>query len=398
MNRFGSDGITRRATLGLAAGAMVAAASPGAAQRPQPQNWSSLDALVATAIERRLTPGMQLSVMKRGGLIYSKGFGSANLETGTLLMPTSVMRIGSVTKQFTAAAMLLLQEEGRLSIDDRLSRFVPEIAVANQVTLRQMLTHVSGLAIGQSRSQAEGRGTAMMDYDAASMIAAIQARGPELRTPPGTRWEYNNLAYRLLGAVAERVSGQRLRELFKARLIDPAGLPRTAVDDIGEVIAGRASGYELAPAAASRFRNAHPIGLSWPGGGGSMVSTTDDLCRWHHQLLGGHVLRPESLADMLNPVRLADGSLPVRPPGTDPSGSPAPLTYGLGIRTETQAGRRLVTHTGAINGFLSELTSFPDDHITVAVMINSGRAETGPNPNQEALQAALREAARIALS
>lgn len=101
---------------------------------------------------------------------------------------------------------------------------------------------------------------------------------------------------------------------------------------------------------------------------------------------------------MLTPVRLANGTLPVRPPDADPSGSTAPLTYGLGIRTETQAGRRLVTHTGGINGFLSELTSYPDQQITVAVMINSGKAETGPNPNQEALQAALREAARIALS
>jgi CubicO group peptidase (beta-lactamase class C family) len=238
----------------------------------------------------------------------------------------------------------------------------------------------------------------VIDHDAASMIATIQDRKPEIRTPPGTSWEYNNLAYRLLGVVAERASGQRLRELFHARLIRPAGLPRTAVDDSGEVIRGRASGYELAPAAATGFRNAAPINASWPGGGGAMVSTTDDLCRWHHYLLGGRALKPESLAAMLTPVRLTDGTLPVRPPGADPSGSTAPLTYGFGIRTETQAGRRLVTHTGGIDGFQSELASYPDQQITIAVMTNSGRAEAGPNPNQEALQAALREATRIALT
>jgi CubicO group peptidase (beta-lactamase class C family) len=339
---------------------------------------------------------MQVSVMQRGTLIYSKAFGSANLETGTRLTPASVMRIASVTKQFTAAALLLLQEEGRLSVDDRLSRFVPELAVAEQVTLRQMLSHVSGLAIAPAADAIVRRGTEVTEHDAASMLAVIKGRKPFLRTPPGSKWEYNNLAYRLLGIVAERASGKPLRDLFKARLIDPAGLGRTAVDDPALIIPGRASGYELAAGAPTGFRNASPYSLSWTGASGAMISTTDDLCRWHAHLLEARLLRPESLATMLAPVRLTDGSLPARPPGADPSGSTDPLRYGFGIRTENRNGRRMITHIGSIAGFSADLTSFPDQRTSIAVLINSGPTE-GDNRNSRMIYAAVQEAARIAL-
>jgi CubicO group peptidase (beta-lactamase class C family) len=378
------------AVLGTRGGSAVA-------QPRRSHDWSSVEAIVTKAVAERITPGLQLCVWRGGRPIYSRALGSANLEVAAPLTPASVMRIGSITKQFTAAAVLLLQEDGRLSVDDPLSRFVPEIEAGKQVSLRQMLTHVSGLAISPSDGPAARRGLEIIEHDTASMVAAIQSLKPELRTPPGAQWVYNNLAYRLLGVVAERASGMRLRALFKARLFDPARLERTAVEDMGEVLPGRAAGYTPAPGEGQRFRNAPPNSLSWSGGAGNMRSTTEDLCRWHDVLLGGRLLRPESLKAMLTPVRLSDGSLP--PARAELAGS-EPLRYGFGVELRTEGGRFAVTHTGGNDGFVSQLTSYPESRVSVAGIINSHRAGKPQNasPNEQVLRAAVTEAARIALA
>jgi CubicO group peptidase (beta-lactamase class C family) len=383
--------------MALAAGVLVTNVRSAVAQPRRSGNWSSVERLVTKAVAERVTPGLQLCVWRAGQPVYSRGFGSANLEVAAALTPTSVMRIGSITKQFTAAALLLLQEDGRLSVDDPLSRFVPELEPGKQVSLRQMLTHVSGLAISPSDGPAARRGLEIIEHDTASMVAAIQSRKPELRTPPGTQWVYNNLAYRLLGVVAERASGARLRDLFKARLFDPAGLRRTAVEDIGEVLPERAAGYTPAPGEVQRFRNASPNSLSFTGGAGNMRSTAEDLCRWHDVLLGGRLLRPDSLKAMLTPVRLNDGSLP---PGRGELGASEPLRYGFGVELRAEGGRPAVTHTGGNDGFVSQLTSYPDARVSVAGIINSDRGGKPQNvsPNEQVLRAAVTEAARIALA
>ena len=372
----------------------MVAALPASARGPRRRrDWSSLDALARGFIAGKVLPGLQLSVMEHGALIHSRAFGAANLETGSPLTPASAMRIGSLTKQFTAAALLLLQEDGRLSVDDRLSRFVPEVEPGGQISLRQMLTHVSGLSISPAGSPIARRGIEVVELDADAMVAVIRSRNPVLRTPPGTRWEYNNLAYRLLGIVASRAAKMPYRELVATRLARPAGLVRTAADDVAEIVPGRASGYEAGT--AGQFRNAPLISLSWPGGAGAIRSTAEDLCQWHHALLQGRLLRPESLAAMLTPVRLNDGSLPVATPPGAADAQPRTLRYGFGVRLEGDDGR-IVTHTGAIEGFLSELSSYPEG-ISIAALANCGRSEgKAGSPNEAALRAVMAEAARIA--
>jgi CubicO group peptidase (beta-lactamase class C family) len=384
---------TRRGAIALGIGG-VAAAFPASARGPRRRrDWSSLDALAVRFIAGGVTPGLQICVVEHGAPIHNRAFGAANLETGSPLTTVSAMRIGSLTKQFTAAAIMLLQEDGRLSVDDRLSRFVPEIEPGGQISLRQMLTHVSGLGISPAGSPIARRGTEIVELDADATVALIRSRNPVLRTPPGTRWEYNNLAYRLLGVVASRAAKMPYRELVASRLAQPAGLARTAVDDVAEIVPGRASGYE--PGAAGQFRNAPLISLSWPGGAGAIRSTAEDLCKWHHALLHGRLLRPESLAAMLTPVRLNDGSLPVATPPGAADSQARTLRYGFGVRLEGDDGR-IVTHTGAIEGFMSELTSYPEG-ISIAALTNSGRIEgKAGSPNEAALRAVMAEAARIA--
>ena len=385
--------ITRRGTFALALG-LAALPARGTGLSEENRDWRPLDRAAEAAVRDRLTPGIQLGVMARGTLVYSKAFGLANLETATPFTRASVSRVGSLTKQFTAAAILLLAEDGSLRVDDRLSRFLPEVPHAGEVTLRHLLTHTSGLGLSVRVPELVLR----TEHDSPSLLAAILSRNPVLHHPPGARWIYNNLGYRLLGLVIERASGLSYSAFIRNRLAGRAGLPRTAVDQDREVVGGRASGYVRDPAAPLGFSHVGYGSITWPGAAGALRSTAEDLCRWHQALLGGRLLRRPSLEAMLTPVRLDE-----RPPSTDvaewgPEGPADRKQYGLGIYSGVHEGRRQVTHTGSIEGFLSRLTSYPAEQVSVAGIINVDRGDEGrASAHESALRSALQLGASIAL-
>jgi CubicO group peptidase (beta-lactamase class C family) len=192
------------------------------------------------------------------------------------MTPSSVMRIGSLAKQFTAAAILLLAEEGKLAIDDPLARFLPEVPNAGEVRLRHLLTHTSGLGASQPVPQA----LQLAEHDSASLLAALLGARPALQHPPGARWIYNNFAYKLLGLVVERTSGVDYSHFIRTRLAERAGLTQTAVDEDRQLVTGRASGYAHDPASPLGFKLAEPASMSWHGAAGNMRSTASDLCRY----------------------------------------------------------------------------------------------------------------------
>ena len=387
--------VTRRGSLGLGIGAFVATTAKADSQTPVRGAWAALDALAARTIADRLAPGVQISVMKQGELVYSNGFGLANLETATPVTPASIFRTGSVTKQFTAAAILRLAEEGRLSVDDKLQRFLPDFPRAAEIGLRQLLSHMSGLAANPNLAMPQAT---RLDYDRAAYLARARAAEPLFLFEPGTGWSYSNIGYNLLGIVIETASGLPYPEYMRSRLFAPAGLARTAVDNPDEIVPGRAAGYGPQPGAPTGYRNARYLSMTLPGAAGAIRSTTEDLCRWHAALLGGRVLRPASLASMLAPVRLANGELPTRPASRAPDAPRQTVEYGFGIRSGTEEGRRYAVHTGGINGFLSELKSYPAEGVTVACMINIDGGELGPDgPSGTALRAMIALGAAIAL-
>ncbi|MFN3834811.1 MAG: serine hydrolase domain-containing protein [Glycocaulis sp.] len=330
---------------------------------------AAVDAFAAGLIEERQTPGLSIGVARAGDTLLVRGYGLANLEHGVPVHADTVFRIGSVTKQFTAAAILLLVEDGHMSLDDTLEAYFPDFPRGGEVTVRQLLQHTSGISNYTSR---EGfmADTAPLVHDRSLMVAYIEAADPLYDFDPGTGWSYSNSGYILLDYIAEQVAGQPLAEFLQARIFGPLGMTSTAMDDVAEIVPGRAQGYDAAPDAPAGFTNTAHLSLSVAAGAGAMRSTPQDLIVWMQALLGGEVLSNSSLALMLEPARLNDGSL-ARTFLVDPPAALADMDYGLGIMTGERGGRRFIGHGGSINGFNASLIHYPDEDTTLVLLVNT---------------------------
>lgn len=394
----------RRHVLGLALGAAAASAVLPADAAPRAATPASVmpevDALADALIAERIVPGLSLAVMRGGAILHARGYGSANLETDTAVVPETVFRVGSVSKQFIATAIALLQEEGKLGFDDPLSRFLPLFPRAGDISLRQMITHTSGLGnYTETTPPTRFLSAARRDYLDAELLAHMASEtAPLFRTEPGTAWAYSNTAYVLLGLVVQAVSDEPYGAFLKRRLFDRAGMTQTAVDDAGDVVPQRASGYSLDPEKPGEIRNASFISMTFPGAAGAMRSTATDLCRWHAALLGGRIVKPGTLEVMLAPARLKNGQLPDAPPRPDaPKGANVePMKYGFGLFFGEFEGRDYIEHDGGINGFISLFRSVWPQRITVAALVNTDGLDT---PAKRERTYAVRDAAvRAALA
>jgi D-alanyl-D-alanine carboxypeptidase len=327
-------------------------------------------------------PGMIVGVARHGQPLFVRPYGTANLEHDVPIRRPTVFKLASVTKQFTAAAVLRLVQRGQLSLDDKLARFVPELPQASTLTLRQLLVHTSGLP--DYAEDPEGQRTKSIAHTSQDMVAWIARLEPEFLFEPGTRWAYSNSNYALLGVVIERVSGKSLEVFFREELFQPAGLTRTEFDDPVDVVAHRAQGYKKAKTAAGGYANAEWISPTIPGAAGGLRTTVDDLLRWSHALFSGAVLQPATLRQMIAPGTLSDGR-------TTKSGMPEAWQrgldsdYGMGVFiTNTSAGRR-VWHSGDIEGFSTWLAHYPEAGVTIAVLQNSESADIDEAALHEAL-------------
>ncbi len=363
-----TEQFTRRDTLGGALATAVLLAAPARAVGVG-VGWAEVDRLARAMTVEHIVPGVSIAASRAGRLTYGQGFGMANLETGTPVTPESVFHIGSITKQFTAAAIVLLAADGKLALDDKLSRFFPQVPRANEITLRQMLTHTAGLGNYTDRKPLLAfLVSSRLDYDRDALLADMLAHtDPFFIGAPGAQWAYSNTGYVLLGLIVEKVSAIFYGAFFKQRLFAPAGLTQTSVDDLSVVVPHRASGYSGHAGSDTAFDNAAYISMTYPGGAGSMRSTPRDLCRWHTALLGGRILPPNGLKAMLTPVRLANGAQPIAIQG---SGGPKPVSYGFGIELKRFEGHATVEHGGGIFGFASDLRSFPVEQVSVAMVVN----------------------------
>ena len=296
-------------------------------------------------------------VAKGTEVLFDRSFGWANLEWNIANTPTTKFRIGSVTKQFTAAAILLLEERGKLKLDDRISKHVPDAPVAWQdITVFHLLTHTSGIPSF----------TGFKDYNTAKLSPSTpektmaQMRDRPLEFTPGEKFTYSNSGYLLLGYIIERVSGQSYDAFLNENIFTRLGMGDTGIDSNAAVIPRRAAGYVPG---AKGLANAPYIDMTVPHAAGALYSTTWDLWRWQQGLFGGKLLSPESLQKMITPHK---GS------------------YGLGVGVQTVNGRTVIAHGGGIEGFNSHLMYFPEEKITVAVLANVN----GPTASEFAQQLA----------
>lgn len=292
-------------------------------------------------------PGAAILIAKGDKILIRSARGKADIELGVPLTPNSTFRIASVTKMFTAAMVVKLSEEKKLSLDDHLSACLPDFPNAGQITIRQLLNHTSGISDKVVDPQP---GFSAREVDTATLLAQIGKRPPAFA--PGTRRAYSNAGYIVLGAVVEKVTGQTWHAAIEERLLKPLGLTHTFYGAAAPIIVGRAAGYTTQD---HTVVNAPYISASTPAAAGGLVSTLDDLFHWMRALSHGRVVSAQGFAKMTN----------------DTSGlSELSFDYGFGLYLWRVRGHVMVGHTGQIDGFASAAVYVPDQDITVVVLAN----------------------------
>jgi D-alanyl-D-alanine carboxypeptidase len=310
---------------------------------------------------------MTLVVARGGDVLFSRAWGAASLDPDRSMQPGTIMRLASVTKQFTAAAVLTLVEDGALSLDTPLAQLVPELPAAREVTVRDLLVQTSGIPdyAGDDLVQAGKH----RPHSPAEMLALIARLTPSLEFAPGTRWAYSNSNYVLLGIVVERASGMPFPDYLREHVLRPAGLTDIAWDRNGENVPGRALGYRKA-AAPGGFEPADAIDPSIPGPAGALRGPVTGLPKWYAALHGGRVLGRGTLRQMTGPGTLGDGRT-TRWGMPDAWREGLASDYAMGLfRKETPAGT-LLWHSGDIDGFSSWSGYYPESRVAIAMSINS---------------------------
>jgi CubicO group peptidase (beta-lactamase class C family) len=282
-------------------------------------------------------------VAQDGKVLLDKGYGFANLEWEVPNTPTTKFRLGSITKQFTAASILLLEERGKLKIEDPVKKYMPDAPSAwDKITIFHVLTHTSGIPSFTGFPDYESRESQAMTPE--KLVEWFRDRPLEFE--PGTKWNYSNSGYILLGYLIEKISGQSYAEFVQQSIFTPLGMKDSGYDSNSAIIAHRAAGY--APGKGGPA-NAGFVHMSIPFSAGALYSTTEDLLRWEQGLFGGKVLKAESLVKMTTPFK---------------------QDYAFGLGVSTKNGHKMIAHDGGIQGFNTSLAYFPDDKLVVAVLAN----------------------------
>jgi CubicO group peptidase (beta-lactamase class C family) len=338
----------------LAVALVVAVRASVAAQALSAADVAKIDAVVRNDMRAAATPGVSLAIVRGTQIVYAKGYGFKNLTTRAPVDPQSIFRYGSVTKEFTAAEMVLLQRDGKLSLSDPISRWFPAATDASDVRIVDLLNMASGY-----------RDYYPLDYvdlemaRPASMAAiAREYEAFPLTAPPRRRYEYSNTNYLFAGLIAERVTGRSIADLLRDRLLVPAGMTHAFYDEPQRAVADRATGYN------SYFTEPpHEDALeapNWLNAAGALAGTATDLARWDIALMRNAILSRAEFETMATNRILMPGNRDTR--------------YGLGLAVETRNGHRVVSHGGNVIGFAASNALAPDDGVAVVVLTNSYEA------------------------
>jgi len=314
-----------------------------------PEMRGKIDKLASDALARSGVPSASIAVVKDGKIVYLNAYGSARLEPKTPATTGMRYSIGSISKQFTAAAMLLLQEQGKLSLDDKVAKFIPDLTRANEVTIRQLLSHTSGY---QDYWPQDYVMPMMLQPVTATKILDMWARKP-LDFDPGTKWQYSNTNYVIAGVIIEKASGKPLLQFLKEKVFSPLGMASVAnIDEkkLGDTDPTGYMRYALGP-----LRVAPKEGPGWLFAAGELAMTAEDLAKWNISIMDQKLLRPASYRELEREAQLNNGM------GT---------RYGLGVSLATEAGHRAVSHGGEVSGFVSESVVFPDERVSVVALTN----------------------------
>jgi CubicO group peptidase (beta-lactamase class C family) len=315
------------------------------------QDVARMEQVVQSYVSDKKFMGSVL-VARGDEVLLSKGYGSANLEWNIPNSPDTKFRLGSITKQFTAASILLLEERGKLTTDDLVKKFMPDAPAAwDEITIFHLLTHTAG--IPNFINFPDHKSVKPFAATPEELVARFRDKSIEFQ--PGEKWAYSNSGYLLLGYLLEKAAGQSYEAFLRDNIFGPLDMNDSGYDSNSAIIQRRAAGYRRLN---SGPENAGFVHMSIPFAAGALYSTTEDLLRWQQGLFGGKLLSAESLAKMTTPFK---------------------RDYALGVTVRTASGRKMISHGGGIDGFTTFLAYYPEDKVTAVALSNLVR---GAPPGQ----------------
>ena len=339
---------TRTVVLALLAVLLVPFASAQTLSEEPETQRDAVDAYIHAEMQRRQIPGLALLVVRDGKIARAQGYGFANVELRVPVRPETIFQSGSMGKQFTATAVMMLVEQGKLSLDDPLTKFFPGAPAAwGQVKVKNLLSHTGGF--GDYPKDFDFR----RDCNEDQLLKIVEAI--PLDFPPGSKWSYSNLGYLTLGILIHRVSGQFYGDLLHERIFEPLGMNSTRIISEADIIPNRAAGYRLVKGQLKNQEWVSPV-LNTTADG-SLYFSILDLAKWDAALRGGKLLSQASYDRMWTPFVLNDGK-------------PNPAGYGFGWEIQSVHGHRLIEHDGAWQGFNTNISRYVDDNLTIVLLAN----------------------------
>ena len=322
---------------------------------PDNDALTELDSVINDYLEEANIPGALVAVATRGEIIHLKTYGMANVELAVPVSENTVFEIGSISKQFVAAAVMLLVEEGKLGLDDAIHRYLPDLPGEwLGVTVRQLLTHTSGIP-----DYEEIRSYDVYRFRLTPEEVIRIAHGRPMDFAPGTGSYYSNTGYYLASMIVERIEGQPLGQVLKSRIFDPLGMTQTRMADPEAIIPNRAAGYWVNK--AGELINRNPTETSSTLGAGGLLSSAQDMATWDEALYGTGLLSDESKTAMWTSVILPDGE---------------DTEYGFGWAVSPYQGMRSQSHRGQVAGFVASFQRFPDQEAAIIVFMNRYRVSS----------------------
>lgn len=337
----------------VAGGVAWSACGAANANGPGDKTTAAVDEVFAD-LTKPGSPGCALGVYRDGKIIYAKGYGMANLEENVAITPTSVFDIGSTSKQFTAASILLLEKQGKLSVNDEVRKYIPELPDYGQkITILHLLNHTSGLRDYLTLMELAGINTDSVttDEDALALITRQKA----LNFAPGSDWLYSNTGFFLLSVIVKRTSGKKLREFAAENIFLPLKMSHTQFrDDHTSVVPNRAMAYE-----PKEHADGYTLDVSYfeQTGDGAVHTSVEDIQKWDENFYSAQIGGKEFLTEIQEPGKLNNGKV---------------LDYAKGLFLEDYRGLPTVNHGGAWGGYRAELLRFPEQHFSVACLCNLG--------------------------
>lgn len=318
----------------------------------------AVDTLVQEEMKKKNIPAVSLLVLLDGKVVKKTGYGFANVETNTPATPNTIYQLASVTKQFTATAVLMLMEEGKVKLEEPFLTYLTDFPAKWQekwkgITVRQLLNHTSGIVSYTSLPDFPTK--TRIDYKPLELLGLVGEK--DLEFTPGSQWNYDNTGYFLLGMLIEKVSGKSYGEFLTERIFRPLGMKSTRVNDLQAIIPNRATGYSLED---NHIRNGEYTSPTQPFAAGALVSSVADMEKWAIAVDAGKLLKPETWTLAFTPTKLTDGKT---------------QDYGFGWELQPLNGHTKIGHGGGITGFSTYIMRLPQDKVTIVALCNQDHAD-----------------------